>query len=78
MIDYSKYEKVNVMEICSGYRVNTRDAVIDREKKINEYLDEIYAKQCEVIEIRTDILTQGDYDCAIATIIYGKLKDTKK
>lgn len=78
MIDYSKYEKVNVMEICSGYRVSTRNAVIDREKKINEYLNEIYAKQCEVIEIRTDILTQGDYDCAIATIIYGKPKNAKK
>ncbi len=78
MIDYSKYEKVNVMEVSSGYRVNIRDAVIDREGKINECLDKIYAKQCEVIDIKTDILNQGDYDCAIATIIYGKLKPNKK
>lgn len=78
MINYSKYEKVNVMEISSGYRVNIRDAVIDREGKINECLDKIYAMQCEVIDIKTDMLTQSDYDCAIATIIYGKPKDTKK
>ena len=52
--------------------------MMDREEKINECLDKIYAKQCEVIDIKTDILTQSDYDCAIATIIYGKPKDTKK
>ena len=78
MINYSKYEKVNVMEISSGYRVNIRDAVNDRENAINECLDKIYAMQGEVINIKTDILTQSDYDCAIATIIYGKPKDTKK
>lgn len=78
MIDYSKYEKVNVMEVSSGYRVNIRDAVIDREGKINECLDKIYAMQCEVIDIKTDMLTQSDYDCAVATIIYGKLKPNKK
>lgn len=78
MINYSKYEKVNVMEISSGYRVNLSNAMMDREEKINECLDKIYAKQCEVIDIKTDILTQSDYDCAIATIIYGKPKDTKK
>lgn len=78
MINYSKYEKVNVMEISSGYRVNISNAMMDREEKINECLDKIYANQCEVIDIKTDILTQSDYDCAIATIIYGKPKDTKK
>lgn len=78
MIDYSKYEKVNVMEISSGYRVNISNAIIDREEKINECLDKIYANQCEVIDIKTDILTQGDYDCAVATIIYGKPKPNRK
>lgn len=78
MIDYSKHEKVNVMEISSGYRVNISNAIIDREEKLNECLDKIYAKQCEVIDIKTDILTQSDYDCAIATIIYGKPKTNRK
>lgn len=78
MIDYSTYEHINIKEICSNYRTYTSDALKYREEKINECLDEIYAKQCEVIEIRTDILTQGDYDCAIATIIYGELKPNKK
>ena len=78
MIDYSKYEKVNVMEICSNYRSYTSVALDYREEKINECLDKIYAKQCEVIDIKTNILTQGDYDCAVATIIYGKLKPNKK
>lgn len=78
MINYSKYEKVNVMEISSGYRVNISNAMMDREEKINECLDKIYAMQCEVIDIKTDMLTQSDYDCAIATIIYGKLKPNKK
>lgn len=66
------------MEFSSGYRMNVSDAVINREDKINECLDKIYANQCEVIDIKTDMLTQSDYDCAIATIIYGKPKDTKK
>lgn len=66
------------MEVSSSYRVNIRDAAIDHEGKINECFDKIYAKQCEVIDIKTDILTQSDYDCAIATIIYGKPKTNRK
>ena len=78
MINYSKYEKVNVIEISSGYRVNISNAVIDREEKLNVCLDKIYANRCEVIDIKTDILTQSDYDCATATIIYGKPKLNRK
>lgn len=78
MIDYSKYEKVNVMEVSSGFRTNINQAIGIREDDINEYLDKIYAMQCEVIDIKTDVLTYKSGKCAIATIIYGKLKDTKK
>ena len=79
MIDYSKYEKVNIMEFSSGYWSSIASVISDREKTINKCLDKIYTNQCEVIDIKTDLLI-GDASthCAIATIIYGKPKTNKK
>ena len=82
MADYTKYAEIKTEEIL-GYNNDTEaDKPIEyRKVMVNKVLEKLLAEGYEIIDIKYDSIVAGIHNYriyAVATIIYGKIKDTVK
>lgn len=83
MIDYTKYSEIKTKD-ATGFKYDSDskyEAFDSREEQVNEALAKLLSDGYEVIDIKYNDMTYGpNHNCvyAVATIVYGKLKDTVK
>lgn len=83
MTDYTKYCEIKTKDV-TGYKgdFDSKHAAFDsREKQVNNVLAKLLSEGYEIIDIKYNDMTYGpNHRCvyAVATIVYGKLKDTVK
>lgn len=82
MTDYTKYSEIKTEEVtCENINDNFTNAFSNRVTKVNNIIEKLLNDGYEIIDIKYDNVTTGldNYKLyAIATIVYGKLKDTVK
>lgn len=83
MTDYTKYSEIKTKDATGfKYEDDSKHAAFDsREKQVNNVLAKLLSEGYEVIDIKYNDMTYGpNHRCvyAVATIVYGKLKDTVK
>lgn len=83
MVDYTKYSEIKTKD-ATGFKYeddSKHEAFDSREKQVNNMLAKLLSEGYEVIDIKYNDMTYGlNHRCvyAVATIVYGKLKDTVK
>lgn len=83
MTDYTKYSEIKTKD-ATGFKYgdDSKHAAFDsREKQVNNVLAKLLSEGYEIIDIKYNDMTYGpNHRCvyAVATIVYGKLKDTVK
>lgn len=83
MIDYTKYSMIKTRDV-TGFKYEDdakHEAFDSREKQVNNMLAKLLSEGYEIIDIKYNDMTYGpNHRCvyAVATIVYGKLKDTVK
>lgn len=83
MTDYTKYSEIKTKD-ATGFKYADdakHEAFDSREKQVNNMLAKLLSEGYEIIDIKYNDMTYGpNYRCvyAVATIVYGKLKDTVK
>lgn len=82
MTDYTKYAEIKTEEVTGkSYNNDIVCAFNSRAKKVNNTLEKLLSEGYEIINIKyesvAEVPCKGDV-LAVATIIYGKLKDTVK
>ena len=83
MTDYAKYSEIKTKD-ATGFKYEDdakHEAFDSREKQVNNVLAKLLSEGYEIIDIKYNDMTYGpNHRCvyAVATIVYGKLKDTVK
>lgn len=84
MIDYTKYDEINVTTLKSDDQY-ANHLVKSIDEKIKRAINQLIVNDYDIIDIKQNFIVFGDSSCytkkqhyAFATIYYGKPKVTKK